>query len=359
MPPNQPQMRYKITYALPAQLVDHDGSTVASEKLSRKLHGFACYSDSVLNYAEWSFLGECDFRGGNPRLVVDEKQKLTVTVEVDSPRRLSRTELGELKKDFNGQLADGIGAGCFDELSRAIGISVELRFPLKPKCTQVSGTAWRPKASTEKGNARRIADAAKIIAKLDTSPSASTSSPGQKITNRPAATKSTSNKPSLKKLFRLLAKVERDQLFEQIRSGLEACGNDLSMVGDGELPYMNFNDPKLLRLLLKADLPAETTDEKGHSLLIQAVANPKSVELLLKKGVDVNRVCKCYDDSTALIRAARLGQLKSVEVLLNHGADPGIKNQAGRTALDHVDKRSRNRERIVRLLKSVDNLNLA
>ncbi|MEJ7593002.1 MAG: ankyrin repeat domain-containing protein [Planctomycetaceae bacterium] len=153
-------------------------------------------------------------------------------------------------------------------------------------------------------------------------------------------------------MFRLLAKPERDQLFDQIKSELEARGNDLSMVEDGEYPYGNLNDPKLLQLLLNAGLPPETTDMKGNSLLIQAAVNPKCVELLLKNGANVNRVCDSDIAATALIRAASLGKRKSVELLLQHGADPTIKDKSGESAVDVVDKRSREREAIIDLLRS-------
>jgi ankyrin repeat protein len=148
-----------------------------------------------------------------------------------------------------------------------------------------------------------------------------------------------------------LAKPERDQLFDQIQAELESCGNDLSSIGDGEFPYGNFNDPKLLRLLLKAGLPLEVTDTKGNSLLIQAAVNPQCLELVLKNGADVNRKCESYNATTALFRAASLGKRKSVEVLLQHGADPTIKDKSGRSAADVVDKRSRERQAIIDLLR--------
>jgi ankyrin repeat protein len=141
-------------------------------------------------------------------------------------------------------------------------------------------------------------------------------------------------------------------LFDQIEAELEACGNDLSCVGHGEYPHGNFNDPKLLGLLLKAGLPPETTDLKGNSLLVQATVNPKCLKLLLKSGADVNRVCDSYNATTALFRAAWLGKRKSIEFLLEHGADPSIKDKSGRSALDVVDKRSRERQAIIDLLRS-------
>ena len=346
-------MLYKTSYSLQAELVDHDGAIVASEQLARKLNGLACHSDSVLNYAELPIAEECALRGGYPRLVLDDKGRLTMTVEVDSRRKLTRKELGELRTDFEGQLTDGIGTGCFDVLTVSTGISVQLRFPLRPKCTQTEGMAWRPKATTEKGNERRIAAAAKLIENLDSTPTrlaASERATAHRTTA--AAPPGKQKKPNLKKLFRLLAKPERNQLFDQIKAELEVCGDDLSSVGDGEYPDGNLSDPKLLRLLLKAGLPVETTDAKGKSLLIQAAVDPKCLELLLKNGADVNRVCDSYFATTALIRAANLGIRKSVDVLLEHGANPSIKDKSGKTAWEVVDKRSRERQTIIGLLQS-------
>lgn len=349
-------MRYKTIFTLQAQLVDHNGATVTSEQLNKKLDGFACHSDSVLNYAELAFSDETGLRGGHPRLLVDDKGKLLMAVEIDSSRKLTAKEIRALREDFEGQLTDGIGAGCFSELTRATGISAVLRFPLKSKCAQSEGTAWLPKASTEKGNDKRIADAAKIITKLDSVPQEA-DAPVKKVAKKGATKESNKEvpakqqKPNFNKLFRLLAKPERDQLIDQIKAELGACGNDLSMVSDGEYPYGNFSSPKLLRMLLDAGLPPETTDVKGYSLLIQAACEPKSIELLLKHGADVNRKFD-KDDATALFRAARLGKRKSVELLLKHGADRTIKDRVGRQAADIVDTRSRDPQAIIDLLKT-------
>lgn len=345
-------MRYKTLNSLRAQLVDHDGAIVSCEPLTLKLGGLACYSDSVLNYADLPFAEETALRGGYPRLVVDEKGNLTIAVEVDSRRKLTPKEVRVLREDFAEQLTDGIGAGCFDDLTTATGIAVVPRFPLTSKCTQSEGTAWRPRSSTKKGNEQRISAAAKLIEKMDlacpkTDAPLKSTAPEKDAAKNPDKRK----KPNLNKLFRLLAKPERNQLFDQIKAELEACGNDLSMVGDGEYPYGNFNDPKLLRLLLNAGLPPETTDVKRYSLLIQAACEPKSIELLLKHSVNINRVCD-GDDATALIRAARLGRRKSVELLLKNGADASIRNKAGKAAIEVVDKRSRDSQAIIDLLQS-------
>lgn len=359
-------MPHRMFISCAAQLVDHDGSVVSTEAIVKKLDGLVCHTDSVLNYAKLDFAEECAMRGGHPRLVVDGKGHLSMTVEVDSQRKLNRKELAALREDFEGQMTDGIGTGCFDALTRATGLSVELRTPLKFKYSQGQAAAWRPKATTEKGNQQRILAIQKLVEKLDAAPVKKTSAkkaaskkasrkkaPAKKSTVKEAggvATSAKKEQPNFKKLLRLLAKPERDQLFDQIKAELEACGNDLSMIEDGQYPYGNFNTPKLLRLLLKAGLPAETIDEKGNSLLIQAAGEPKCLELILKEGADVNRVCDSYYASTALIRAAFLGKRKSVELLLQQGADPKIKDKSGKFAVDIVDKYSRDRQAIIDLL---------
>lgn len=369
-------MRFKIVLSLPADLVDYSGKKLP-KIANQKIDGLACCDDSVLNYFELDFAQDCQMRGGHPRLVTDDKQKLSMTVELEIARKLKRAEMASLKEDLLGQLYDGIGAGCFDQLSTVSGASVVLSESGKPKCSQCEGKAWQPRATTEKGNEKRRAALQRWVEKSESKP-ASKAAPKAGKSNSDSRSKAESKKkvdasketqgsakstpksldnaasgkkPNYKKLFRLLDKVERDQLFDQIKQELENCGNDLSHVSDGEIPYMNFNEPKLLRLLLKAGLPAESLDVKGHSLLVQAAVSPKSIQLLLDKGVDVNRVCKSHDDSTALIRAARLGKRKSVELLLANGAKTGLKNQAGKIARDLVDKYARDKDAIVNMLR--------
>ncbi len=195
--------------------------------------------------------------------------------------------------------------------------------------------------------------AAKIVKKSDAAP-VSPVVPLKSTKSRAPAVSAVppKGKPNYKALFRLLDKPERNQFFDQIKAELDAIGNDLSQVADGEYPYGNFSDPKLLRLLLAAGLPPETTDRKGCSLLIQAACEPKCLDLLLKSGANVNRVCNNHVAATALIRAASIGKLKSVEFLLSQGADPKIKDRSGETALDQIDDYSRQGPAIEKLLRS-------
>lgn len=219
-------MRHKTTCCIRAKLVDHDGSDVASGEIVSKIDGVACHSDSLLNYAELGFSVQCALRGGFPRLTRDAKGRLQISVEVDANRKLTRAELAALRDDFEGQITDGIGAGCFDALSAAAGLSVEVHFPVQTRCVQQEGRAWKPTATTQRGNERRIAAVKKLVDAMDSGgdQSATQEFPGRSSATGPAAV-TPGKRPNFKKLFRLLAKVERVQLFDQIKAELEAIGN--------------------------------------------------------------------------------------------------------------------------------------
>ena len=61
--------------------------------------------------------------------------------------------------------------------------------------------------------------------------------------------------------------------------------------------------------------------------------------LLLKHGADVNTTHADEGNmpgSTALHNVARQGDIVGVKLLLEHGADANIKNQAGERPIDHA-----------------------
>jgi len=103
-----------------------------------------------------------------------------------------------------------------------------------------------------------------------------------------------------------------------------------------------------IEALLKAGADIHETDKNGVTPLHHAVRfrNPAAVEALLKNGAAVNQTCK-RSGSTALHRAVTstgapgtagkdAEARKIVELLLQYGADPSIKNKSGKTAADYV-----------------------
>lgn len=152
-------------------------------------------------------------------------------------------------------------------------------------------------------------------------------------------------------MVRLLSKVDREFILEQIEAELSAIGGDLSQLPAGTFPSGNFRDPKFLRLLLKAGLPPESLDSKGQTLLFQAAGSPACLEVMLKHNVNVNRANTDFFGYTPLMRAASLGSLKCVQILLDAGADAKAMNASGDTALNKIDSHSRDRKTIEALLK--------
>ena len=84
-----------------------------------------------------------------------------------------------------------------------------------------------------------------------------------------------------------------------------------------------------VKLLLNSGTPASVVCERGATALVKAIEAGRLgvVELLLQKGVTVNRP-RTYDDGdTPLHVAARLGRTDIVRLLMAKGADPRAVNK--------------------------------
>jgi uncharacterized protein len=100
--------------------------------------------------------------------------------------------------------------------------------------------------------------------------------------------------------------------------------------------------------LLNGGADVYATDKNGVTALHHAVRfrSPAAVELLLRRGADVNQACR-RSGATALHRAVmstgapgtagkQHEAQQIVEILLRHGADPAITNKSGKTPADYV-----------------------
>lgn len=100
--------------------------------------------------------------------------------------------------------------------------------------------------------------------------------------------------------------------------------------------------------LIKNGADIHESDKNGVTPLHHAVRfrSPTAVETLLAHGAEVNRVCR-RSGSTALHRAVtstgapgtanrKPQALEIIELLLKAGADPSIKNRAGKRPIDYV-----------------------
>jgi len=101
---------------------------------------------------------------------------------------------------------------------------------------------------------------------------------------------------------------------------------------------VTFGYPEIVRALIAAGAPAKLTESTGINLLHwAAIANrPEVIPALVEAGVPIN----AKDDSefTPLMYAATIdfGDTASLRALLKAGADPRIRNGAGRTAAEQA-----------------------
>lgn len=96
----------------------------------------------------------------------------------------------------------------------------------------------------------------------------------------------------------------------------------------------DFNDLKMLALLLDRGADPESRDADGRTPLFQAAlqGNTAAAELLLDRGADVDAVEHVYR-STPLQRAAENGNFATVKLLLQYGATINALDSRGVSAL--------------------------
>ena len=138
----------------------------------------------------------------------------------------------------------------------------------------------------------------------------------------------------LERLDRYFISDECDDV-EELEGLIEAIG-DLSGVKDGELPKIpTFESPRVLYALLEAGLNPEITNCEGKSFLSQCVTHPECIELLLERGVEIDRRSG-PQARTALMEAAYRFGGESVEMLLDAGANPTLEFVPGSNALPGI-----------------------
>jgi hypothetical protein len=333
-------MRAKLVYSAPVAVSDSLDKPVTDPNVLAALAGVSCLEGTVLEYLDTDIPDRAEFRGGYLRLARDGK-RLRVRIEIDSPRRLKKSELAALREELDGQVSDGIGEGGFDFIEDAAQLSVQT-FPDtgggKSTLVQTAGTAWRPgRLSAEAAANRRRGRAAATAAKA-----------AERAADAKRAKKKTA-RPDPKKLFRLIQRGDR----KSVAAEIARLGGDLGFIRSGQFPFELLHDRPILRLLLDAGLNPNLHDREGHSLLWLAVGNAACVTLLLDRGADANlRDTEVYEE-TALMHAAWLGDVRSLRVLLERGADPFLKSHFGDTALDQArEKEDKSLREAIRVLKA-------
>jgi ankyrin repeat protein len=90
----------------------------------------------------------------------------------------------------------------------------------------------------------------------------------------------------------------------------------------------------MIDLLVRHGANADAPDRDGHTPLMEAAFFSRAdlVEQLIQCGVDVNHAAK--NGWTALHWSACIDDSRSVTILLSAGADPGLRDDDGKTPLD-------------------------
>ncbi|MCC2670589.1 MAG: uncharacterized protein K0Q72_3060 [Armatimonadetes bacterium] len=123
---------------------------------------------------------------------------------------------------------------------------------------------------------------------------------------------------------------------------------------DGVTPLIlaaKSGDPGFVADALRAKSPVNVLASPGDTPLLCAIqaGNPRSVELLIAAGADVNSTLV---DKTPLCEATFDGNVPIVRLLLAAGADPNLRTRSGRTPLSSVTSMEcPERTELLRLLK--------
>jgi ankyrin len=119
-------------------------------------------------------------------------------------------------------------------------------------------------------------------------------------------------------------------------------GADVNAVDkSGQTPlYASVGRESIFRKLLEAGAAVAIVDNEGRTPLHYAAAvNSEVTRTLVGKGVSL--AAKDKLGNTPLHEAARLNRGYFVQELIKLGADPGIKNRAGKTAMDLAEEAAR------------------
>ena len=139
----------------------------------------------------------------------------------------------------------------------------------------------------------------------------------------------------MKTLFSHLSDASPNEFISLLKSGAEPDPVD----GGGRTPLMlatHNGDIPRIRALLAAKADVHKKDKLGWGVIFEAAGspNPEVPKILKDAGANINELGPM--GSTPLMQAAGLGNLPLLKAFLQLGANPDIKDQKGRTALDHA-----------------------
>ncbi len=119
--------------------------------------------------------------------------------------------------------------------------------------------------------------------------------------------------------------------------------------GEYEDPAMNKACERIIEVLVRAGVDPNTTNYRGTTPMHEAPdgdwGNPTAIRTLLRLGTQADPIDE--DGDTPLILGAGNGEVECIRLLLEAGADPQKKNNAGETARDAAHEHLSSWESIV------------
>jgi hypothetical protein len=322
----------KIIVSGPAAAFDSSGNPITGAAELQKLDGLV-EDEFVCSEFLDGELDEIGLTGGALKIVYDSStNRLRVVTEFGSPRKLKKSELMALADDTRGQWSDGLGEGAFDDLRQQTGISISCSPSGIEKCTvsieQADDGAKipRPKRTSPLFKAAEAGDIDKIEKLL---------AKGEDINSR--------NKYDWTPLIAAIRKKQTEAALLLIERGADVkLLARWSVGGEQELETAIVwaamqGDLLVLHRLIAAGADVDTRNQDGKTPAMFA-ANRGFLDLLqalIDAGCNLNlqNTQEGYDGHTVLFFADPQ-RLDIVELLLEHGADPKIRNYKGQTAAE-------------------------
>jgi uncharacterized protein len=339
----------RIRISGPVAVIDAQSQAPVTDPVRLKMLDGLVYADEKIS--DYFGGGEVDLdeigvTGGDLRLVYDNARgSLQVVSEFLSPRKLESHELQSLVEETIGQWSDGIGEGIDDQWEESHRVLIDIDFGDEARPPQVEqfddGAPAKPPRKTPLHSAAEKGDTAKLqklIAK------------GGSLDPR--------DKHGMTPLHLAILSGHAEAALLLIEHGADVTATTDEGAGAITFACMKKLESVVVALLDRG-CDVDFRDGDGATPLMWA-ANRGSLpllELLLARGADPNAQAreKGNEGHTPLMYV----QATSPEIatwLLNHGADPTIRTQAGETASQIAARNTHQRgwREMVALLKAAE-----